>query len=82
MAVEVNAGLARAEALAPGHGQVDLLGYLRGSLTAGEAGGAVEAAARISEGWSAFGRGYAGWEWDDAGRRSAFGAVGGLRWRW
>lgn len=71
--------LRRAGALAPGHGKIDLFGYLQPDRL----GGALDYSHRITESLSAFGQGWAGLARDPFDRWQAdYGALGGVRLQW
>lgn len=68
-------GLDAAGKLEPGHGSLDLFGYLDRE----GAGGALEYKHHILEGMSAFARGFVEKRFD--GTPIDYGALAGLRWR-
>jgi hypothetical protein len=69
----------RAGELDPGHGKVDLFGYLQPDRV----GGAVDYSHRITKSLSAFGQGWAGLARDPFDRWQAdYGALGGVRFQW
>ena len=71
--------LRRAGEVKPGHGKVDLFGYLQPDRM----GGAVDYSHRITESLSAFGQGWAGVARDPFDRwQTDYGALGGVRFQW
>ena len=75
----VNDQFRRAGELEPGHGKIDLFGYLQPDRM----GGAVDYSHRIAKTLSAFGQGWAGMARDPFDRWQAdYGALGGLRLSW
>lgn len=69
----------RAGELAPGHGKIDLFGYLQPDRM----GGAIDYSRRITTSLSAFGQGWAGMARDPFDRWQAdYGALGGMRFQW
>jgi hypothetical protein len=75
----VGEALDRAASLAPGHGRVDLLGFVE----PGRLGGRVDYAHRLTPALSAFAQGWAGAERDAMDRwHTGYGAMGGLRLVW
>ncbi len=76
------AELDHVDGLAVGSGHLDLTGFLRGDLTGGMAGGALDYEHRLTSGLSAFGRGEVGRSWGSSGNAMAFDAMAGIRIRW
>ena len=75
----MNRGLEQAGKYKPGHGHLNLYGYLKPDA----AGGALDYAHRINESMSAFAQGWGGVAKDPFGNwQRDFGALGGLRWQW
>jgi hypothetical protein len=71
--------LDRAGEFQPGHGNLELYGY----VTPDAAGGGLDYAHRITGGLSAFAKGWGGMARDPFGHwEPDYGALGGLRWRW
>jgi hypothetical protein len=69
----------RAGELKPGHGKVDLFGYLQ----LDRMGGALDYSHRITESLFAFGQGWAGVARDPFDRwQTDYGALGGVRFQW
>ncbi len=69
----------RAGELQPGHGRIDLFGYLQPDRM----GGAVDYSHRITKSLSAFGQGWAGVARDPFDRwQTDYGALGGMRLQW
>lgn len=69
----------RAGELEPGHGKIDLFGYLQPDRM----GGAVDYSHRITKSLSAFGQGWAGVARDPFDRwQTDYGALGGMRFQW
>ena len=69
----------RAGELKPGHGKIDLFGYLQPDRM----GGAVDYSHRITSSLSAFGQGWAGVARDPFDRwQTDYGALGGVRFQW
>ena len=69
----------RAGELEPGHGKIDLFGYLQPDRM----GGALDYSHRITKSLSAFGQGWAGVARDPFDRWQAdYGALGGVRFQW
>jgi hypothetical protein len=69
----------RAGEFKPGHGKIDLFGYLQPDRM----GGAVDYSHRITESLSAFGQGWAGVARDSLDRwQTDYGALGGVRFQW
>jgi hypothetical protein len=72
--------------LTPGHGRLDLFGFIRGELLGPERQGVaavgVELSHRFSPGWSAFGRGTVGVAWLGDERRAEVDVLAGIRGKW
>lgn len=69
----------RADELKPGHGKIDLFGYLHPSRM----GGAVDYTQRLTPALSAFGQGWAGLAKNPWGAwQRDYGALGGIRFQW